>query len=180
MGGAFLSLMIYINAFPAQGNASLLYTSILLSGIGYGLLAPFLAPSQHRTPGWMTVLGLLGFSLLFLAGASLHLQGAWEVALVVVLFFQAYLFAGSGAEFLAGARTRLGQVLGPVALPVRLGLAWLLAFSLMLGASYANRGFLPAWTVIREIAIWAFMAMGTVGPALEQGKAAFRAQLPES
>lgn len=179
IGGASLSLLVYLQLLPAHGNAGMLYLAILATGILYGFLAPFLAPWQHRRPGVMTGVGVGGFGLLFLAGNLGPLGRKLELALVVFLFFHAFLFASSLSEWVAGARSALGARLGRLALPLRAALAWGSAFALMASASAWNRGYTPPSRVLWEIAIWGLVAIGTVVPALERGKSAYRERLPE-
>lgn len=180
LAGAAASVACYLLFNPARGEPTMLYLAIFLTGGLYGLLSPFMAPTQIRRPGRMATAGLVSFVGLYLFGEWLHISGDWALALIVPLFFFAFVFASSTSEWLAGTRTALGERLGRAALPVRLALGWLGAVGLMVGTLVIDRhGALPSLWVLKEIALWGLLAVGTTMPALEQGKSRYLEALPE-
>jgi hypothetical protein len=128
----------------------------------------------------MAALGFTSFVGLYLFGEWLQVSGDFALALIVPLFLFAFLFASSASEWLAGDRTALGERLGRAALPLRLAVGWLAAVGLMVGTLLADRhGALPSLWVLKEIALWGLLAIGTTMPALEQGKSRYLESLPE-
>lgn len=180
IGGAFASIGCYVAFLPPAGPDGRLYMAILLTGFLYGFSAPFLAPSQHRYPLRTAMASLAAFVGLFLVGDTLRLSGITALALVVPLFYLAFLFASSAAERLAGSRQWLGEKLGFLAMPARMAFTWAFAVGLMLTTVVLDRGLsLPSTQVIGEIALWGLLASGTAGTAMETGKQSYRAELPE-
>ncbi len=177
--GAGFSVSSYLLLLETTQGQVRLFFAIFLTGMVYGVSSPFLAPSQLRNPLGAALFSLGSFVFYYWIGDFLRSLGLTSMSLIVPLFFLAFLFASSAAEFLAGARSRLGQLLGRGALPARLALSWFFSVSLMVLTLFCERGgSFPSAEILEEIALWGLLAIGTVGPAMEQGKRGYLESLP--
>lgn len=177
LAGAAFSVLSYLLIHPAQGESQKLYLAIFLTGLFYGLISPFLAPWQHRSPGKVAGVGLAAYVGVFLLGEWLNPVDIGGLLLIVPLFYSAILFASSSAEYLLGQRTWAAEKLGSGALPTRLGLTWVIAVATMLTTIYLDTGGIPDRVGI-EVLLWGLVSVASGATALERGKEAYLSSLP--
>lgn len=183
VGAAVATGVICLHEAPP--NDFLLFVSLIGSGGLHGLLAPYLAPRQHRSPMAMTAVGMGLFLLVFGAADSRWLNKLPEFfqALILTLgLVGATIGCTSLAEALLGPRSRLGQALGRASLPARLLATWGVAIGLWLVMAWMNMPhyFRLGWTEILKAGELALLAALPAFPAMERGKAEFRGWFPES
>lgn len=134
-------------------------------GFAYGLMAPFLAPTQLERPLRTAALALLAYYLLFFkAPVTTFFFGLAIGALI--------LSSTALSEAVMGAGSRLGRRLGRLGIPLRMGLAWgFMALVLVLTHPqvwFGGRPLIGAQYL--EMGLWALLAVFSAGTALETGK----------
>lgn len=177
---ASLTSLVYLGLEGVEGAVAAPLQGFFLLGVAHGLLAPALAPLQHRHPA---ALGSLAAGLFLLTFpprmVTLPLIRTTLQVLAVTL-------ASTGmAELAAGDSTSLGERLGAAALPTRYALTFLAAGTLWLVAFLVTH---PGWALAsRELQFFAILALlsaAVAAPALERGRREFRRKLlaaaPES
>lgn len=151
-------------AFVSSPHHASLYLGLLFCGLGPGLVAPFVAPTQHRRP----ILASVVTGLLFFCFYGMRFEGArffWSTMTVAAGMF----FATSLAEGLLGKLTPAGNALGRLAAPVRHLASWAFFLgAILLGASL-NGEHLSA-LAYQEIGVLSVLALVAAVPALEMGK----------
>lgn len=143
---------------------------LFAAGLGYGVLAPYLAPLQHRAP--------LRTSLVAggIAVASFFTGGATGGAAFLITVLAGATSAGTFSEWLVGPHTRFGRQLGAAATPVRYGAT---AASFFLGSLAASlmMGLPFSLGVVGEIGIWTVLAALAASHSMEVGRAEYRKHL---
>lgn len=149
------------------GPYALVYAA---TGIGYGLLSPFLAPIQHRRPVLVATVSGLAAIACYLGAPQIN----WTVVGVSSLL--GILTAATAGEWILGPFRPLGRRLGRLATPSRylfVGLTFFFAAILVA----TTRGFHATPTLLAECAIWGLLAALGGGHALEVGKEEYRKHL---
>ena len=143
---------------------------LLAAGLGYGALAPYVAPLQHRAP-LRTALGSGA-----LAVASFFAGGVTGGAFFMVTVLAGATCAGSFSEWLVGPHTRFGRQLGSAATPLRYGATAATFFLGSLAASLAI-GLPFSSGVVGEIGIWTVLAALAASHSMEVGREEYRKHL---
>jgi hypothetical protein len=187
MGAGIVGAVVTVVAYPllwwmlgrsaAGSPGEPLLPVILGAAFAHGLLAPFLAPLQHRFPRETAGWGLIVCWMLFTFG---ELWRGPDSGMLFPFFaagcvLGALVFATSVAELVAGQFTRFGRRLGRSG-PVVRALVAALAFVVGTGVPSQITGILlrGAW---RDILVFSLMA-GVVGaPSMEVGRAEYRKKL---
>lgn len=162
----------------------MIWMAMLGSGVFHGLLAPYLAPLQHRRPWVMGLAGAVAFAFHFswLVGTSVrHLPEIAKALLLVSCLVSATIGSTSLAEGVLGPRSRLGQALGRASLPARLLGTWVAAVALWLLLVWWQVPYsrLDLGDLFKAGQLALFAALPAF-PALERGKAEFRGWFPNS
>lgn len=168
-----------VTMFLQQGAAPLdMVFMFLAMGLGFGLVAPFLAPLQVRRPGRSTLTASLGVFVLFLLGERMRNAPVNAIlALIAGIGVTSIIAGASLSEWVLGRRRALGIRLGPAATPLRylvtaLGSSGAILLSLFLSKS----GFETRW--IMETAPFALAAVLAAGYPLEKAKDALLSASP--
>lgn len=145
-------------------------SAFLVTGLGYGLLAPFVASVQHRKPVRTALATGAAAFVVYLAAPST------TFAIVSLTALLGTLSAATVGEALFGPYRALGRRLGRAAAPLR----YLLTSSIFLVASLAAvqlRGYSFSAGILAECFAWALLAGVAGGHALEIGKEEYRKHL---
>lgn len=170
---AALTSLVYLGLEGIEGAVAAPIQGFFLLGIAHGLLAPLLAPFQHRHP---MLLGGVAAGVFLLAFPARMVT--LPLARTTLQVLGVTLAATGLAEIVAGDRSSLGERLGPVALPLRYALTFLTAGGLWLAGFLASH---PGWDLAaRELQFFGILALlsaAVAAPALERGRREFRRKL---
>lgn len=167
--GLFGSVLTMFGFWLFVGSAArdgMLWLGLLFCGLGPGLLAPFVAPSQHRRPMMTTAITGVAF-FTFYAMRLVHLD--WRFFWSSMTVAAGILFATSIAEAVFGKLTALGQALGTAGSPVRHLASWGF-FMLAIMAGAITNGEMLSTLAYKEISVLSVLALVAAVPALEMGK----------
>lgn len=154
--------------FVDNSHHPTLWLGLLFCGLGPGLLAPFIAPSQHRHPvAASTISGVLFFLFYTLRFGSARFF--WSTMTVAAGIF----FATSLAEAVLGKLTPAGQALGRLASPLRHIASWAFFLGAILLGAKLNGEHLSQ-LAYQEITVLSVLSLVAAVPALEMGKEEFR------
>jgi hypothetical protein len=165
--------LVYLGLEGIEGAVGAPVRGFFALGVIHGLLAPALAPLQHRHPAILGGLAAALFVVTFPARlVTLPLVRTTAQILGVTLA------STCAAELTAGDRTTRGVWLGRGALPVRYGITFLVAGALWVLAFLASH---PGWELaareLRFFGILALLSAVVAAPALERGRREFRRKL---
>jgi hypothetical protein len=139
-------------------------------GLGYGALAPYLAPLQHRAPLRTAVgSGLISLAAFFAGGVT-------GGASFMITVLAGAASAGSFAEWLVGPHTRFGRQLGATATPLRYAATAATFFLCSLAASLTI-GLPFSAGVLGEIGIWTVLVALAASHSMEVGREEYRKHL---
>ncbi len=167
--GSFLTMLGFGLFVSGSGTRdATLWLGLLFCGLAPGILAPFVAPTQHRRPYLASsisgVLFFLFYALRF--GPSRFFWSTLTVAAGI-------LFSTSLAEAVFGKLTPLGNALGKAATPIRHLSSWgFFLLAIHMGA-WLNGEALSA-LAYQEISVLSVLALFAAVPALEMGKEELR------
>lgn len=178
LAGALVSVVIG-KAFEADPlRKAEVVAAVLLAGGIYGALAPFLASLQLRRPRGLAALSFLVATATFWFLDTARIRGDAALPFFLVIFVGALVFASSLAEWIAGYRTALGELLGDLGPWVRGGIAWAAVAAVIVCLGWIDHGRIEFEGELFLIAItMGLMGCGVAVPATEQGKKSFLAAI---
>lgn len=168
LAGSLLTMGGFALFVNGTHHASL-WIGLLFCGLGPGILAPFVAPVQHRRPALASAVSGGLFSIFYLLRFwMLEARFFWSVMTVAAGIF----FATSLAEAVLGKLTPVGHALGRWAAPLRhiASCAFFLG-SIVLTATILGEEL--SRLAIQEISVLSVLALVAAVPALELGKGEF-------
>lgn len=179
LGGA-MTFGAYLLFFGQQhgfwNQAPAIATALGGVAVGHALLAPLLAPAQHRYPIELAAGSGVLFLLLFSLADFPHRYWTAALPLAMALATLAIVFASAVAELVLGRFSALARALGRLARPARM-LVTGLAFGLLCCLGVVSVDMRLAAGVLREIFAWSLLAGLAGDPAMEAGKEEYRKHL---
>lgn len=179
--GGLVTMGAYLLLHPAAwttlttGVTLAVSMNIVLCAVLHGVMAPFVAPAQHKTPGRIATFAAAGLIPFFLISHAAPPTSGFNPAAIVAIAL-GMVASTSIAELATRFLSRRGRARGWKTKPVRMVLSWLAFIGLFSVVDFFTHGYMTMnWFL--EILILSLMVPIAGVPPLEAGREEYRKRL---